>query len=177
MCVIIIKPRGAKMPTKREFLQAKIVNPHGFGFVSESMHYKSTDFEDFYNHIKRVPKSENCIIHFRYATQGSVRIKNCHPFYCDGVWFAHNGCLPYAPKGDMTDSEFAFRNFLLPPIKENGIESPEAEEAISNIIGWSKFAFMIDGEIYKFGQFVEYEGRYYSNMRHLYFASRAAFAV
>jgi len=71
--------------------------------------------------IKRYPiKSKNVISHIRKATQGTVRLENCHPFMRE-LWgrhwiFAHNGDLKefnpflsgvYQPVGD-TDSELAF---------------------------------------------------------------------
>ena len=71
--------------------------------------------------VKRYPiKSKNVISHIRKATQGSVRLENCHPFMRE-LWgrhwiFAHNGDLKhfspflsgvYQPVGD-TDSELAF---------------------------------------------------------------------
>ena len=71
--------------------------------------------------IKRYPiKSKNVIAHIRKATQGTVRLENCHPFIRE-LWgrhwiFAHNGDLAaydpflsgvYQPVGD-TDSEVAF---------------------------------------------------------------------
>ncbi len=91
--------------------------------------------------IKNYPiKSRNVIAHIRKATQGQVRLENCHPFVreCWGrYWvFAHNGDLkefepvldgPYKPVGN-TDSERAFcyllqkmrRHFgeILPPLPE-----------------------------------------------------------
>jgi glutamine amidotransferase len=71
--------------------------------------------------ISRYPiKSRNVIAHIRKATQGVVKLENCHPFVRE-LWgrywvFAHNGDLKdYAPRlhasfrpvGD-TDSERAF---------------------------------------------------------------------
>lgn len=65
-------------------------------------------------------KSRNVIAHIRKATQGEIRLENCHPFVRE-LWgrhwlFAHNGNLAdfrpaldgvYQPVGD-TDSEHAF---------------------------------------------------------------------
>ncbi|MDH4463828.1 MAG: class II glutamine amidotransferase [Acidovorax sp.] len=71
--------------------------------------------------IKRYPiKSRNVIAHIRKATQGEVKLENCHPFVRE-LWgrywvFAHNGDLgskrpklhgQFRPVGD-TDSEHAF---------------------------------------------------------------------
>jgi len=75
--------------------------------------------------IKSYPiKSKNVIAHIRKATQGVVRLENCHPFMRE-LWgrhwiFAHNGDLldydpflsgVYQPVGD-TDSERAFCSIL-----------------------------------------------------------------
>ena len=71
--------------------------------------------------IRRYPiKSRNVIAHIRKATQGEVRLQNCHPFVRE-LWgrywvFAHNGDLKdfrprlhghFRPVGN-TDSEHAF---------------------------------------------------------------------
>ncbi|WP_013323246.1 class II glutamine amidotransferase [Gloeothece verrucosa] len=71
--------------------------------------------------VKRYPiKSTNVIAHIRKATQGDIRLENCHPFRREmwgNYWvFAHNGNLIdmnselpgfYQPIG-QTDSEKAF---------------------------------------------------------------------
>lgn len=168
MCVICIKPAGHKLPSRRELYLMYLRNHDGCGFVSETRHCKSLDFEDFYNHLRVVPVKENCIIHFRLATHGSVCESNCHPFYDKntGVWFAHNGILSIKPKGDMTDSETAFRRVLLPALHDS-IYSPEFAKKAKSIIGGSKFAFMQDGQLRAFGHFIEYGGCFYSNLHHL----------
>ena len=75
--------------------------------------------------VRRYPiKSQNVIAHIRKATQGEVRLENCHPFVRE-LWgqywiFAHNGDLKdfkpaqgkhYQPVGS-TDSERAFCHLL-----------------------------------------------------------------
>lgn len=71
--------------------------------------------------VRELPiKSRNVIAHIRKATQGEIRLENCHPFVRElggRHWlFAHNGNLAdyrpaldgvYRPVGD-TDSERAF---------------------------------------------------------------------
>ena len=69
------------------------MNPHGCGFVSKTNHFKSLDFNMFLRHLHNVPQDENCIIHFRYATNGSVCKANYHPFTHKSISFAHNGIL------------------------------------------------------------------------------------
>ena len=169
MCVIIIKPAGAEMPSRRELETACRLNPDGCGFVSESRFFKGLSFESFYARLRQVPDGEGCIIHLRYATNGSLRRANCHPFRCGDVYFAHNGVLGIRPEGDRTDSETAFRNILMPIIENYGLKSKETARAVNAIIGGSRFAFMQDRDIVTFGDFTEHEGRYYSNTRHLVF--------
>ncbi len=75
--------------------------------------------------VKQYPiQSKNVIAHIRKATQGDVRLQNCHPFMRE-LWgrhwiFAHNGtlkgfqpvlCGDYQPVGD-TDSEVAFCHMM-----------------------------------------------------------------
>ena len=169
MCVIIIKTAGHKLPSKRELKAAYLRNHDGCGFVSKTAHYKSLDFEDFYSHLKKVPQDENCIIHFRWATHGSVNIGNCHPFYDKSTetWFMHNGVLPILPLKGKTDSETAFKRYLVPTIKKYGLYSKELKDVVSRFIGSSRFALMWHGNIRTFGRYYEYGDCFYSNLNHI----------
>ena len=160
MCVICIKTAGHSLPTKSELKAMYKRNHDGCGFVSESDHYKSLDFEDFYQRLKKVKKDENCIIHFRWATHGKVSLDNCHPFYDEksGTWFMHNGILAVTPFKGKTDSETAFIKYLAPCIRKHGLYSRELQTIAGNIIDSSKFAFMQDGQIKTFGRFIEQKG-------------------
>lgn len=169
MCVIIICKRGVALPPVEELREAYRCNPDGCGFVSESEHYKSLHFGTFLRHLQNRDINENVIIHFRFATHGSVSVKNCHPFYKGGYWFAHNGVLPIQSKNDKTDSQICFETYLQPCIKRFGIDSDAFKvEANYWARGYSKFAFMQKGEITTIGHFEKFEGRLYSNLRHLY---------
>lgn len=169
MCVIIVKRRGAPLPSRRELEAAARCNPDGYGFISSSgISYRGLDFRIFVSLLETVPEEDGCIIHLRLATHGPVNARNCHPFEKGGVWFAHNGVLPVIPEKGMTDSETAFRRILYPVIEEHGLDSPELATAVDGIIGSSRFAFMKDGRIRLFGPFTEYGGRLYSNTRHLW---------
>lgn len=157
------------MPSKKVLEACHIANPHGMGFVSESEYYKTMSFAQFRKRLSKVSKDENCIIHFRLATHGSVGRKNCHPFQKNGIFFAHNGILPIAPDGDKTDSETAFLRHLYPVAEAFGIQSDELRYEVQKIIGGSKFAFMRDGNVVTFGAFTNIQGVAYSNTRWLYY--------
>lgn len=90
--------------------------------------------------IRRYPiKSQNVIAHIRKATQGEVRLENCHPFVRE-LWgrywvFAHNGDLKdYAPRlhagfhpVGSTDSERAFC-WLMQELAKSHATVPSIEE-------------------------------------------------
>ncbi len=156
------------MPTDRELRNAHYRNPHGCGFVSKSHHYKGMNFETFLKYLHNVLVNEACIIHFRLATHGSRCKANCHPFNRGNIWFAHNGILSITPEGDMTDSETAFQNIIYPAIQKYGFSSGYVTRVINRIIGYSKFAMMDEkGNVRTFGQFINYDGRMYSNLHHI----------
>lgn len=166
MCVIIYKPAGVAMPDPKIIEAAAKANPHGFGFVSDRFFYKGLSLNSFKRQLANVGEDENCIMHFRLATHGSIKKANCHPFNIDGVYFAHNGILDITPRGDKTDSETAFREVIYPAIAAYGLNSQEAEQAINSIIGYSKFAIMCEDNVNLYGNFIlGDDGCYYSNLR------------
>lgn len=165
MCVIIVKPAGVKMPSNDIINAAYSANPHGCGIISPSTFYKGLSYRQFKRHLKKVSEDEPCIIHFRLATHGSIKRTNCHPFNRDNVWFAHNGTLDIKPQGDMTDSETAFQNIIYPAIEEYGFGSDGMDYAVWSVIGYSKFAFMQGEDVKMYGDFIERDGCYFSNLR------------
>ncbi len=168
MCVIIFKRKGVPLPSRAILRACYAANPHGMGFISSSgKYYRGMNFDDLLFGLDRVRKEEECIIHFRIATHGSIRPENCHPFRSGSIWFAHNGILSVDPEGDMTDSETAFRNILVPVIDRYGIDSEEFDETVNSIIGTSRLAFMVNGRAYLFGAYYYLNGCYYSNLRFL----------
>ena len=175
MCVICVKPAGAQMPPKGTLQRCAMCNPHGFGFATKDKIFKTMSFEALYKELKKISKEEAVVIHFRYATHGSIKRSNCHPFKDEitGVSFAHNGILSITPYQDMTDSETAFRGILAPVIKEYGLWSDELALEVFNIIGGSRFA-MIDkfGEVRLFGHFSTHNDCYYSNLNWMPYTER-----
>lgn len=172
MCVLIIKPAGAKMPARDILDACRKRNPDGCGFVSPTAKYKGLDYERFLHELSKVNDADPCIIHFRWATHGSVRPSNCHPFEAEyngkPVYFAHNGVLSIPVVGDLTDSEVCFKTRLMPTIRHFGFKSPKVADAVFRVIGGSKFALMYDGHVRMFGHYHNIGGVYYSN---LYFVS------
>lgn len=165
MCVIIVCPKGVERPSNEVLNSIKILNPHGFGFVSDTKYYKTLNYSLFLKKLSEVDNSENLIIHMRYATHGSVKRDNCHPFKNRDLYFAHNGVLPIKSVNDMTDSEIVFKNQLYPCFRDFGFESRRFDVMCRQIAGSSRFAFLNKGKIKMVGQYYERDGVYYSNVR------------
>ncbi|MDR1553055.1 MAG: class II glutamine amidotransferase [Prevotellaceae bacterium] len=165
MCVIIVKPAGVKMPSKHVLQMAARYNPHGCGFCTKSLMYKSLDFATFMKHLSNVDDSEACLIHFRFATTGSIKASNCHPFKDKDTFFAHNGVLSIETRNDKTDSETFFKEYVMPFIRKYSFDSDEFRTLISAYDSLNRFAIMKAGVIKLFGNFQELEGCYFSNLR------------
>lgn len=166
MCIIIAKPQGAEMPPMTTLRWCAYMNPHGFGFATADRTFKTLSADRFMDALSKLDPEDAVIIHFRYATHGSIKRANCHPFRDEesGVAFAHNGILNIIPKDDMTDSETAFRGLIAPAIHNHGYWSSEFDREVNGIIGGSRFAFIDkDAQIRIFGHFTEHNRCYYSN--------------
>ncbi len=171
MCVICYIPKGVETPSREIVTAMHRANSHGMGMCTPTINYKGMSFDSFYRHLRQRTIEEPCLLHFRLATHGSIKKANCHPFY-DGetdTYFMHNGILDIEPRGDMTDSETAFRDFLAPEIKASGLDSDELAYTVNYIIGYSKFAFMQGDNVRLFGEFLKRYGVYYSNLRFSYY--------
>lgn len=165
MCVLIVKPKGVKMPSNSILRQAYKANPHGCGFATQNKFFKSLDFDLFMTELSKVSDDEDVMIHFRLATHGSIKRSNCHPFKANDVVFAHNGILDIMPIGDMTDSETAFLHIIYPAIQRYGLDSKQTEDAIYSIIGYTRFAIIQGDDVRLYGDYQQIDGVYYSNLR------------
>ena len=169
MCVIIMKPAGKALPSNKTLFRCYATNPHGMGFATPTSIFHSMDYRDFFEAMRSIPVEDPCILHFRWATHGSKRIENCHPFAKGDVKFAHNGVLPIPSKNDMTDSEIAFNEIIYPAIVEHGFNSSRANEIIKQTAGCSRFAIMQGREVKLYGDWHVLNGIYYSNLNWLRF--------
>lgn len=167
MCIIIVKPAGVQLPDYPTICRCAENNPDGFGFVTpKNRPFKTLSFDTFLEKLYKANEDEPMIIHFRVASQGSVKTTNCHPFRDTqtGISFAHNGTLNIQTRHDKTDSETAFRLLLIPAIKAFGLNTKQFTKAVNTIRGYSRFAFLTDdGCIKTYGKFIEHGGCLFSN--------------
>ena len=60
------------MPSLDTLAKIKKLNHNGYGFVSTNHFHKGLDYRTFLRHLSEVGDDEDCIIHFRLATHGSI---------------------------------------------------------------------------------------------------------
>lgn len=186
MCIIAIKPTGAKMFDTKTIQTMFDHNPDGAGFM-----YYDTDakkvvinkgFMDCGSLIKELNKYDftdtNLILHFRIGTSGYKDKLNCHPYpidkknalkcVCD-IAMAHNGVLrdytPYYHNSDVNDTQL-FIEYALKPLSKGFIDSPDVIHLIGEIIGNNnKLAFLDkNNHITMINHFIKDGDYYYSNV-------------
>lgn len=167
MCVICYKPKGVEMPDLATLRMMYRKNHDGMGFCTPKRIYKTMDFHKFITELAKVG-DEPVVMHFRWATHGSVKKSNCHPFCKGGVKFAHNGVLPIPSVNDMTDSQICFESVVYPAIKLNGWRSEKADSIIKKAACGSRFAIMKGDDVELFGRWTDVDGLFFSNLNWCY---------
>lgn len=126
MCLAIHKPKGKTVP-EHYLKEGMESNKDGAGFcyfngkevITEKGFFTWKEFIKAYNKVKHF----EMLIHFRWATHGSVCKENCHPFNAhNGSAVVHNGVLNMPTYGDNTDSQ-AFVDFVLTPLLKDGVNA------------------------------------------------------
>ena len=188
MCIALIKPAGAKIPSKETLERCFIANPDGAGISVPDIKTNSFiirkgffEFDEFYEVIlKEVKVNELAFIHMRIATHGDVDKGNCHPFpVCDDYELMrgdelvecqqvmmHNGILSLENEIDKVSDTMTFNK----AIYQAGIDvfQPTSKFLIDCIIEDCRVAYMRfnnkRAEWIKFGDtWEEYKGVWYSN--------------
>lgn len=127
MCIIAFKPAGVAMPSRDILETCFLNNPDGAGYAIKRENSKKVyyikgffDFEELYNALtaENIGLNDAVGVHFRIATNGAIKAKNCHPFFiseeeinaysvqgtCKSVLF-HNGILSQKYSYDKKTSD------------------------------------------------------------------------
>lgn len=129
MCFLLYKPADATI--KPEWIDnAYESNKDGFGisykldgklFIQKGLY----TLEQCHEACKAIPANASALVHFRWATHGSVCEANCHPFVIGQATCAHNGVIMGYGNGDMTDSEHFMRIHKIDTITNDDIAKIE----------------------------------------------------
>lgn len=105
------------------------------------------DFTAMYDHYAK-DWSENpesvFLMHFRWATHGSVSVKNCHPFpLAMGGALIHNGVLGIEGLNkDASDTKFFVKN-IVDKLPEGWVDQPWWQQVLTKYIGYTNKVAML----------------------------------
>lgn len=149
MCIAIYKPAD-KSISKESLAQCFRANPDGAGFMynsSRKLHvlkgfFTFAEFWEAYEPFQE----EQCVIHFRIKTHGSIGIDNCHPFnITSNIGFVHNGIIPGYGIKEMSDTYHFNERVLKHLVNTYGrrtIFDEIMQDLFEEAIGWSKLIFL-----------------------------------
>lgn len=199
MCIIVIKPIGASLPSKLVFETCFWNNPDGAGFMyneqgSVVIQKGFMDFDSFWQQIEKfsrkfVVESLAMVFHFRIGTQGSNDYKNCHPFPLStetdkliakrlrtNIGIVHNGIISLTSRYDKTiafsDTHFFIKDYLSLIIDDNNFYMDDKKMKLIEKLADSKLTFLDgSGKITTIGQFESDDsGCLYSNNSYVSYA-------
>lgn len=143
-------PAGHDGGDLSEIRNGCLSNPDGFGWAIVSRKRiitgHSLDMDkalESFRTMRAKHLKGPAIFHSRYATHGSIKQANCHPFKVGGdrrVVMAHNGIMPtdcHPAKGDDRSDSKIFADELLPSWMV-AIHMPQVRQALEQWLGHNK---------------------------------------
>lgn len=127
MCLLIVKPAGLSVDTDCLY-NAALAHPHGAGIAWSNGSRVSIekdhapDIDDLVARLETLQEFP-ALVHFRYATHGSVSVDNTHPFELPNGWAAaHNGVFHNVkPVGDESDTRAFLRSYVAPLVERDAL--------------------------------------------------------
>lgn len=175
MCLIIVHPAGHTL-SRAEFADIYERNADGFGIMTAhagTLHTYRTvgTLEDARALYDRHAAGRASVLHWRYATHGTVTLDNAHPFTLTrDVAFVHNGMLSVGtPDAESSDTAHMARLVLAPIARDNpaSLFTDEMRAVLSPLVGKGNKLVVMDRtgavSIFNRAQGVDHRGRWYSN--------------
>ena len=189
MCIIVYKPKGQQLPSKRTLQTCWNNNPDGAGYMFPndkgrvSIRKGFMSFHEFYSNLMydfRKFGNVDFVMHFRISTQGGVNQQCCHPFPLSrkmdelkylrchsNIGIAHNGIIDLTTtygKVDYSDTMKFITDYLTLIIKDRDFYKDEETLLLIERLAGSKLAIMDGtGHTTLIGDFTMDKGCYYSN--------------
>lgn len=190
MCVIVFKPRKAKLDVET-LRRCFTANSDGAGFMWRDDEYVNIrkgfmTFDDLIQALKNegfmdgdaLRVDEEIAIHCRIATSGGVAPGRTHPFpvhrsykmleltsYRTKIAVMHNGIIYSLGGLDWSDTQ-EFVSTYLHHCLHTGVSAPEIDTILNDYTGslyTSKFLIMMPENVFRVGGFAAEEGVHYSN--------------
>lgn len=192
ICICVVKPKGASLPSKEIFTNCFNSNPDGAGFLYVVDGIVNIEkgfmvFEDFWNRITSInidKKNTLMGFHFRIKTHGTVSPENTHPFpvstemqdlkqlsFQSEKAIIHNGVISKF-KGTLYNSDTQeFVTEFLAPLNEGAsdwLDNKPLTRLVYNVLESKMAVFTKDGRCKLFGEWTKDNGIYYSNTSYKY---------
>lgn len=179
MCVIIYIPKG-KQISKSELQDAWLTNPDGAGFSvqlnNNKVYFKRgyMNFDDYFNAIHQYIGGYNLVLHFRISTSSQVNEVQTHPYKNGNVKLQEAITeKPVICMNGIVSKQTTYPNCndTMSFIIDHEQTFDNINQDIINILQdytSAKWCVMKPEEVLMSSNFVEYEGRYYSNKNHLF---------
>lgn len=200
MCIIAIKPPHHKMIDESIIETMFQNNPDGSGYMysyNNKVHIEKgfMTLKELLNSLDSLKKKVNIeeiplILHFRISTSGKVDGATCHPFpvtsdlnalrkthVITNLGMAHNGVIyDFEEKKSIYSDTQLFVNkcvSYLYDINPKFLHDDRTEKMLEPIINGSRLAFLDrHGNIYRYGDWCENDGIFYSNEGYTPWTSR-----
>ena len=155
MCLIIHKPTAKAQIPSHILDNANQLNPDGFGITYLDGERETIKTMDCHYARELVESSRPFVAHYRFATVGKVNKKNCHPFpvpHKGGGLFSNGTVASLGTKKRTDTQEVAELMGSIPNKHWNALFSMTE----------TRFAYVKDGKVKRFGKWHELDGVYYS---------------
>lgn len=200
MCIIAIKPPHHKMIDESIIETMFQNNPDGSGYMysyNNKVHIEKgfMTLKELLNSLDSLKKKVNIeeiplILHFRISTSGKTDGATCHPFpitsdlnalrkthVVTNLGMAHNGVIyDFEEKKSIYSDTQLFVNkcvSYLYDINPKFLHDDRTEKMLEPIINGSRLAFLDrHGNIYRYGDWCENDGIFYSNEGYIPWTSR-----
>lgn len=200
MCIIAIKPPHHKMIDESIIETMFQNNPDGSGYMysyNNKVHIEKgfMTLKELLNSLDSLKKKVNIeeiplILHFRISTSGKTDGATCHPFpitsdlnalrkthVITNLGMAHNGVIyDFEEKKSIYSDTQLFVNkcvSYLYDINPKFLHDDRTEKMLEPIINGSRLAFLDrHGNIYRYGDWCENDGIFYSNDGYIPWTSR-----
>lgn len=192
MCIIVHKPKGIELPSKKTLKTCWERNPDGAGYMfnlNDKVVIKKgfMKFKTFYKSLTHDYKivdgdTKSFVLHFRISTQGGVNPQLTHPFplsaemndlrqllFTSDIGIAHNGIIDLTSVGSLkqvtySDTMTFITDYLSLIINDRDYHKDTKTLTLIERLAGSKLAIMDgSGLVTRIGAFIEDEGCYYSN--------------
>lgn len=185
MCIIMVKPKGVKLPDKKTFKTCFERNPDGCGYMyvdNGKVIIKKgfMGYNNMYKQIKRLG-DRNIVVHFRIGTSGKNDQKTCHPYpisrevsdlqagYLEtNIGVVHNGIISeYNGKDKILNDTQLYIQDRMCMLQDLNSEFYANDDVLNFLYKdtYTKFVFLdANDELYYSGSFInETDGMIYSN--------------